>query len=134
MPDDARFQSSANMVVVRATGIFLGVRKARLTRGTRGSPGDKAGAAFLELSLDSWEAPLVFDVTSVERDARGSTTYRGALPRPAGSQEVIAIVLVEDSTRPSGDAMGNAWHTEVTRSTTGQGVDSTLDLSGVREG
>jgi hypothetical protein len=76
----------------------------------------------------------VFDVTSVERDARGSTTYRGALPRPAGSQEVIAIVLVEDSTRPSGDAMGNAWHTEVTRSTTGQGVDSTLDLSGVREG
>ena len=112
------------MKVVRATGIFLGVRKARLERGTRSSPADKAGAAFLELSLDSWEAPLVFDVTSVERDARGSTTYRGTLPQPAGSQEVMAIVLIEDS----------AWHTEVTRSATDQAVDSTLHLSGVGEG
>jgi hypothetical protein len=116
------------MEVVKATGIFLGVRKARLARGTRGSPGDKAGAEFLELSLDSWEAPLVFDVTSVERDARGSTIYRGALPPLAGSQEVIAIVLVEDDTPPSGDAVGNAWHAEATRSTEGQGVDSILDL------
>ena len=124
MPDNARVQSSANMKVVRATGIFRGVRKARLERGTRSAPADKAGAAFLELSLDSWEAPLVFDVTSVERDARGSTTYRGTLPQPAGSQEVMAIVLIEDS----------AWHTEVTRSATDQAVDSTLHLSGVGEG
>jgi len=131
MSDDARFQSSANMNAVKATGIFLGVRKARLARGTRGSHGDKVGAAFLELSLDSWEAPLVFDVTSVERDARGSTVYRGMLPRAAGSQEVIAIVLVEDPTRSSGGAMGNAWHTEVTRSTEGQGPDSVLELSSV---
>jgi hypothetical protein len=112
------------MEVVKATGIFLGVRKVRLARGTRGPPDDRAGAGFLELSLDSWEAPLVFDVTSVERDARGSTVYRGTLPRAAGSQEVVAIVLV---------AVGNAWHTEVTRSTEGKTPDSVLGLRGVAD-
>lgn len=113
------------MKVVNATGIFAGVTKAGLAKGARGN----AGAGSLELSLDSWEAPLVFDVTAVERDSGGSTVYRGTAPRAAGSQEMIAI-LVEANTPPSGDALGNVRHIEVTRSTEGSPPDSVLELRG----
>lgn len=122
----------ARVEVVKATGIFVGVRNARLARGTRDHSDGRTGAGFLELSLDSWEAPLVFDVTSVERDARGSSVYRGTLPRAAGSLEQIAIVLVED-TRPTDDAGGKIWHAEVTCSTDKDTPISVLELRGIAD-
>ena len=109
----------ARLTVVTATGIFGGVRKAGLARAVGGS---------LELSLDSWEAPMVFDVTAVDRDARGATAYRGAAPRAAGSREVIAI-QVEADTPASGDALGKVRHVAVTRSAEGSPPDSVLKLA-----
>jgi hypothetical protein len=106
------------LTVVKATGIFSGVGSAGLTRVAGGS---------LELSLDSWEAPLVFEVTTVDRAAADATVYNGTAPRLAGSQEVIAI-RVEADGPASGDAIGNVRHVEVTRSTAGSSPDSVLDL------
>ena len=105
MPDEGRFQSIPNLKVVKATGIFSGVRNAGVARRTRDAV--TTGSGTLRLSLDCWEAPIVFEVTAVERDAQGSTVYRGTAPRAAGSQEVIAIVVEEH-------------RTEVTRSTEGR--------------
>jgi hypothetical protein len=127
MSDDGCFQSIPSLKVVKATGIFRGVRQAGVARRTRGDAGGTTGGGLLQLSLDSWEAPIVFEVMAVERDAQGSTVYRGTAPRAAGSQEVIAIV-VEENTRTSGDAVGTAWRTEVTRSTEGSPPDSVLEL------
>lgn len=110
----------AGLTVVKATGIFGGVRKAGVARAVGGS---------LELSLDSWEAPIVFDVTAVDRDARGPTVYRGVAPRAAGSREVIAI-QVEADTPASGDDLGKIRHVAVTRSTEGSPPDSVLELRG----
>ena len=112
------------MKVVKATGVFNGVRKARLAIRARAN----AAAGALELSLDSWESPLVFDVTAVERDVRGATVYRGTMPRAAGSQEVFAIV-VEAHPGSSEDAVGSVSHIEVTRSTEGSAPDSVLDVA-----
>jgi len=109
----------AGLTVVKATGIFGGVRKAGLARAVGGS---------LELSLDSWEAPIVFDVTAVDRDVRGQTVYRAAAPRVAGSREVIAIRVEADT--PAGDALGKVRHVAVTRSTEGSPPDSLLELRG----
>ena len=118
MSDEGRFQSIPNLKVVKATGIFRGVRKAGVARRTRGDADVTTGGGLLRLSLDCWEAPMVFEVTAVERDTQGSIVYRGTAPRAAGSQEVIAI-LVEENTPTSGDAVGTSWRTEVTRSTKG---------------
>jgi hypothetical protein len=112
------------MKVVQATGIFGGVRNAGVAR--------TAGKS-LELSLDSWEAPLVFEVTAVDR-AGDATVYRGEAPRAAGSREVIAI-QVEADTPTSGGAMGdpmmgNVRHVEVTCSSEGSPPDSILELRG----
>jgi hypothetical protein len=104
---------------VRATGIFSGVGSARIARAVGGS---------LELSLDSWEAPLVFEVTAVDRAAAHATVYSGTVPRVAGSQEVIAI-RVEADGPASGESIGRVRHVEVTRSTAGSPPDSVLELS-----
>jgi hypothetical protein len=117
------------MKVVRATGIFAGVRKAGFARRARGGADASAVGGTLELSLDSWEAPIVFDVTSVERDAQGATVYRGTAPRAAGSPEAIAI-LVEADTPAPGDPVGTVRHIEVTRSTEGSPPESVLELRG----
>ena len=127
MPDDGRFESIPNLKVVKATGIFRGVRQAGVARRTRGDAGATPGRELLRLSLDSWEAPIVFEVTAIERDAQGSTVYRGTAPRAAGSPEVIAI-LVEEKSSTSADAVGAVWRTEVTRSTEGSPPDSVLEL------
>jgi hypothetical protein len=107
------------LTVVQATGIFGGVMKASLAR---------AGES-LELSLDNWEAPIVFEVTAVDRDASGATVYHGAAPRGPGSREVIAI-QVETDIPASGDALGRVRHAVVTRSTEGGSADSVLELRG----
>jgi hypothetical protein len=128
MADDTRFALPANTKVVKATGVFGGVRKARLAE-RRGDDGKSPVGRSVELSLDSWEAPLVFDVTAVERERSGSTVYRGTAPRAAGSREVIAM-WVELNTRPSADGGEDAWRIEVTRSTEGGPPDSLLELRG----
>jgi hypothetical protein len=106
------------MKVVKATGIFAGVRSAGLAR---------AGGGALELSLDSWEAPLVFEVTAVEPDAGGATVYTGAAPRVAGSLEVIAIQVEADASA-SGDALDHVRRVVVSRATEGRPPDSELAL------
>jgi hypothetical protein len=81
----------------------------------------------LELSLDSWEAPLVFEVTAVDRAAVDAAVYEGTARRVAGSQEVIAI-RVEADAPASDDALGRIRHVEVTGSTAGGPPDSVLEL------
>lgn len=105
------------MKAINASGIFDGVRNAELT----------ASANTLELALDSWEAPIVFTVTAVDRDAHGVTVYRGTAPRAAGSSELIAI---RATTRPSAsrDAPGAIVDVDVTRSREGSAPDSVLEL------
>ena len=81
MPNEGRFQSIPNLKVVKATGIFSGVRNAGVARRTRGDAVTTGGT--LRLSLDCWEAPIVFEVTAVEREnlreafALGHTDQRG---------------------------------------------------------
>ncbi len=118
-----------SLKVVRATGIFADVRRAGVARRVQGDADASAVGGTLELSLDNWEAPIVFDVTSVERDAHGATVYRGTAPRAAGSPEAIAI-LVEAATPPPGAPLGMVRHAEVTRSTEGSPPDSVLELRG----
>ncbi|MGE3507665.1 MAG: hypothetical protein AB7N65_02130 [Vicinamibacterales bacterium] len=111
------------MRVARATGIFSGVRNAGLAGGA---------GQVLELSLDSWEAPLVFDVRVADRLSAGETVYHGTARTPMGTAEMIAI-RVEADPPPSRAASGTIEgirRAMVTRSTKSGPPDSVLELVG----
>ncbi|HEY8550289.1 MAG TPA: hypothetical protein VIL35_10065 [Vicinamibacterales bacterium] len=105
------------MKVVKATGIFGGVRKASLA----------STGGVLELSLDSWESPIVFTVTAVDRGGTGRVVILGGAPGITGSPEVMAI-RVEANAPASGDSLGAVRRLEVTRSEGGGQPDSVLEL------
>lgn len=108
------------MDIARGTGIFNGVRKAGLAM--------RDGRVF-EVSLDSWEAPIVFDVTSVRRDATGATVYEGSARAPTGSGNLITIRVDEDRPNARGVA-GVVRRVVVTCSAQGAPPDGVLELIG----
>lgn len=105
--------ATASMRVAAASGIFTGVNRASLALGGgTGAGADRGSAsAVLTLSLDSWESPLVFGVSSVTEGTGSATVYEAALRQ---GQSAMTLVLVDHGSGAESDRPADIWVAEVT--------------------
>jgi|SRR3954464_9220396 hypothetical protein len=112
--------------VVKATGVFGGVRQASLTQPPRADAEPGRGRRVIRLSLDSWESPIDFEVTDAGREGRGPVVSSGTAPPAVASADTMAIRIEQDAA--DSEEGGGEMRVEVTLSPAGGGPASVLEL------